>query len=108
MFKLKPFGLERAKQLTRDRWFENYGDYTNTRKAHCKVCGGEISPGKGNQWYYWYGEMKCHHDHLITPNCICGRRYSSHFVCDNCQNELEKVAKEANLPIRGANPIPLL
>jgi len=88
--KIKPFGLEKAKELIQKGYFENYGDYINERKVHCKVCGREIPKGKGNQWYYWYGEMKCRHGYL--QKCNCGWYYSSNFVCDKCQRELEKVA----------------
>jgi len=90
--KIKPFGMEKAKELVRKHFFECYGDYTNERKAHCKVCGGEIPKGKGNQWYFWSGEMRCRHP--SWQECNCDWYYNSNFVCDKCQKELESFQHE--------------
>jgi len=84
--KIKPFGLEKAKKLAEKHHLEFYGDYVNRRQCHCKACGSIIFKGEGNQWYYWYGEMKCRHYDSLS--CNCGWYYSSHYICGDCHKKL--------------------
>jgi len=86
--KIKPFGIDKAKEYFEKRYIEFYGDRVNERKVHCKICGKEIAKGKGNQFYFWYGEMKCRHSEFV--NCNCDWYYSSNFACDKCVEELYK------------------
>lgn len=94
----KPLGIEKAVQLVKEHYFENYGDYFNLlRIHHCKICDTVIPKGEGYQWYYWYGEERCTHRQQPWKRCNCDWYYSSHVICEGCQRLLDLFSNVDNL-----------
>lgn len=98
---INPIGLEKAAKYAREGVFDIWGDYSNQRKAHCKVCGNEIPKGEGIATYYYPMQIigtpqgmrhypKCK---LRTggDDCICGSRHQTVFVCPSCDEKIGEI-----------------
>ena len=98
---IKTLGLEKAARYEREGNFDIYGDYTNERKAHCKVCGNEILKGEGIATYFYAMRVPpASYRHFpkckvrFGGDCICGFRHQTVFVCDSCDKKIDEINKE--------------
>jgi len=94
---IKTLGLETARKYANEGLLDIWGDFTNQRKAHCKVCGDEIQKGEGIGSYFWAMKIpgnrhwiKC--KHRGKPNrlssCICDIRNQNVYVCISCEQKI--------------------
>ncbi|MBA7661253.1 hypothetical protein ES703_69268 [subsurface metagenome] len=70
-----PLGLKKASEwFDEGKLFFDDVEENNKRKAHCKVCGGELAKGEGNRMLIYASDWY----HL-----------SFYFSCEGCKRRLE-------------------
>jgi len=100
MRNIKTLGLEKATKYSKEGYLDIWGDFTNQRKAHCKVCGNEILKDKGIATYFYALQVssrhriKCGHGYGGSGNCICDVRHQTVFVCPYCDEKISKINQE--------------
>ena len=96
---MKVLGFEIAKKYKDEGILDIWGEFTNERKAHCKICGEEIRKGEGIGAYFWAMQLnsdkhwlKCRH--RLQPDssasCVCDIRDQHVFVCKSCDDKLDE------------------
>jgi len=99
---IKTLGLELAAKYALEGCFDITGDYSNRRKAHCKVCGKKIPKGEGLVAYYYsmlipgtpeYARHRPKCRRRFGGNCICDFRHQSVYVCEDCDGKIYEMNK---------------
>lgn len=100
---IKILGIEKSAKYARTGIFDIWDDFTNKRKAHCKVCGNEILKGEGIGTFFWAMQVssrhwgKCRARGSMGGDCICGFRNQNVFVCSSCDKKIDKINKKSEL-----------